>query len=234
MHRKHFVLTGAILALVTLPSAVAVASSSAPASVTVRVEGRTHTLVAPKVVQTQTGWITQGGAPTGTCPADSAAGALDVATNHSWSGKYYAGQGIFITKVIGDYESGKKYFWAIFVNNVSASVGACSISLHPGDKLLFAAVPSKSSHPAYPTALRGPNAVAVGSTFRVQLVYFNAAGKAKGLKGARVTGSGVNLITNRHGFITLKATHQQTLHLRASPAGYVRAVSLTVLELPQY
>jgi Domain of unknown function (DUF4430) len=231
MHRNYLVaLGGAILALGAVPSAVA--SSSAPAAVTVRVEGRTHTLLAPKVAQTQTGWITQSGAPTGACPADGAAGALDVATNHSWSGKFFAGQGIFITKILGDNESGKKFFWAIFVNNVSAKAGACSITLHPGDKLLFAAVSAKRA--AYPTALRGPQAVSVGSTFRVHVVYFNALGRAKPLKGARITGNGVNSVTNAHGFITIKATRQGTLHLRTSPAGFVRAVPLAVQELPVY
>jgi hypothetical protein len=236
MHRNHLVaLSGAILALVTVPSAVAVASSGGGPTVTVRVEGKTRTLFGPKVVQTQSGWITKGGAPTGACPATSAAGALDVATGHRWSGTFSKHlQNYFVTKVLGDYESGKKLFWGIFVNNVSATVGICGIQLHSGDKLLFAAVASTSSRPAYPTALRGPSQVTVGNTFRVRVVYFNASGKARPLARARITGTGVSVVTNSRGFASIKAKTAGALVLRSSPPGYVRAVPLTVQELQFY
>jgi hypothetical protein len=236
MHRKHLVaLSGAILALVTLPSAVAVASSGAGPTVTVRVEGRTRTLLGPKAVQTQSGSITQGGAPSGVCSATSAAGALDVATGHNWSGTFSKSlQNYFITKVLGEYESGKKFFWGIFINNVASTVGVCGIKLNSRDKLLFAAVSSTSKRPAYPTALRGPSQVTVGTTFRVRVVYFNASGKARPLARARITGTGVSVVTNSHGFASIKATTAGTLVLRSSPRGYVRAVPLSVQETQFY
>jgi Domain of unknown function (DUF4430) len=236
MHRKHLLaLAGAILALVSVPSAVAVASSSAGSKVTVRVEGRTRTLLGPKATQAQSGWVTKGGAPTGACSATSAAGALDVATRHRWSGTFSRSlQNYFITRILGEYESGKKVFWSIFINNVAATVGACGIHLHSGDKLLFAAVSSTSSRPAYPTALRGPSSATVGTSFKVQVVYFNASGKPRPVARARVTGSGVSALTNGHGFASIKATKAGTLVLRTSPAGYIRAVPLRVQETQFY
>jgi hypothetical protein len=236
MHRKHLIaLSGAILAVSAVPPAVALASPGGGPAVSVRVEGKTRTLLGPKVVQTQPGSLTKGGAPPGVCSATSAAGALDVATRHNWSGTFSRSlQNYFITKILGETESGKKVFWNVFVNNVAATVGVCGITLNPGDKLLFAAVSSTSKRPAYPTALRGPGQVTVGNSVKVQVVYFNASGKARPLARARITGTGVSVVTNSHGFASIKATKAGTLVLRTSPPGYVRAVPLRVQETQFY
>ncbi|HEY6398386.1 MAG TPA: DUF4430 domain-containing protein, partial [Solirubrobacteraceae bacterium] len=237
MHRQHLVgLSGAILALVSFPSAVAVAASGSGTMVSVRVEGKMRTLLGAKNVTTQSGWITKGGAPTGACSASSAAGALDLATRHRWSGTFSTQfQNYFITKVLGESETSKKSFWAIFVNNVSATVGICGIQLHSRDKLLFAAVSPTSKRPvSYPTAIHGPSTVTVGNSFRIQVVYFDAAGKARPLAHARVSGSGVSLVTNAHGSASIKATKSGTLSLRTSPPGYVRSPALTVQEISFY
>jgi hypothetical protein len=233
MNRKYLVaLSGAIIALASVPSTVALAASSSPTNVVVRVEGRKHTLLGPKTVQPGSGWITKGGAPTGQCPAASAQGALDAATHGKWGGKWYSSlSSYFLTSILGEKDNGPHFYWDIYVNNAVSNVGACGITLHSGDKLLFAA--ASSAH-AYPTALRGPSTATVGATFSVVVVYFNGAGKAKPLARARVTGGGVNVVTNSHGSATIHAKHKGTLVLRTSPQGYVRAVPLTVQVLSFY
>ncbi len=191
-------------------------------------------LLAPKAVQMIPGWITKGGAPTGACSATSAQGALDVATHHHWGGKWYGSlSSYFLTSILGENESGKKFFWEIYVNNVAATSGACGIQLKAGDKVLFAAVSTRSKNP-HPTALRGPSQVTVGTPLRIQVVYFNAAGKARPLARAGVSGTGVSVVTNSHGFASIKVSKAGTLVLRTSPSGYVRAAPLTVQEVQFY
>ena len=145
MHINNAVRAGAAalgmsLALVTAQVATASAphtSTMAP-KVTITIQGRTKTLLATKTVQTTSGWITRGGAPTGKCPADSAQGALNVATHGNWKGSWYSSyHEYFITAILGDSETTKKYYWSLYVNGKSSSKGSCDVALKAGDKLLF-------------------------------------------------------------------------------------------------
>ncbi len=132
---------GTALALATAQVATAAAprgSAAAAPKVTVTVQGKTKTLLAAKTVQPASGWITRGGAPSGKCPADSAQGALNVATHGNWKGKWYANYAeYFITGILGDTETSKKSYWGLYVDGKLASKGACEIKLKSGDKLLF-------------------------------------------------------------------------------------------------
>lgn len=229
MHRKYLVaLCGATLAVCSFGAAVALAAPGSATTVTVRVEGRTHTLLGPKGVQLpSSGWITKGGAPSGKCPAASAQGALDAATRGHWNGKWFRSYNEYeIFTVLGDHESGKHEFWEIFVNNIAATGGACDTNPKPGDQLLFAAVPVKGT--AYPTAVHGPSTATAGAPFKVQVVFYNAAGKAKPLAKAHVTGGGFNVVTNSHGSATIDPKNPGTLLLRTSPAGFIRSAPLAV------
>jgi Domain of unknown function (DUF4430) len=201
--------------------------------VTVRVEGKARTLLAPTKVRTHSGWITSYGAPRGACPARSGAGALEVATHHRWTGKFSAMlRDYFITRILGDFESGSRQFWDIFVNHRSATTGACGIKLHPGDQLLFAVASATSPRPTYTIALSGPGQARVGGSFAVKVVWWGGHGTAKPLAGARVSGAGVRVVTNRRGIATITVSHVGTLVLQASHAGYVRSAPLRVQELP--
>ena len=80
---------GAALVLVLVPSA-ALAASGTPVSV--RIEGQSKTLLAAKTVLVRSGSVTKNHAPRGACPAKSAAGALDAATHHRWSGSWSGGK----------------------------------------------------------------------------------------------------------------------------------------------
>jgi hypothetical protein len=206
--------------LLFVPVAVAVATQ-----VTVRVEGKSKTLLASTVVQTHTGSITKGGTPPGKCPATSGAGALDVATHHHWNGTYTASIGdVFTTTILGEtYTLKSTSFWEIFVDNKAASTGACEIKLHPHhDRLLFAAVPVSGI--VYPTAINASSSAKVGHAFKVTVVWFNAKGAPKPLAGAHVNGG----VTNSHGIIHIHPTAKGTLVLHASRTGYIRAAAVRV------
>ena len=130
-------LAAAVAALVMVPAALAAAPT-----VTVQVQGQGQgqgkTLLAATSVTPSSGSITKGGAPAGKCPDDSAQGALDVATHSRWSGKWYASyKEYLITSILGTSETGKKYYWGLYVNGKPASKGACDVKLKAGDKIVF-------------------------------------------------------------------------------------------------
>jgi hypothetical protein len=139
MNRKIPVaLIGAIV-LAVAASGAALAAGTGPA-VTVQVKSLTKTLVKPTTEHGESGWITKGGTPKGKCSGNSAAGALDAATHGKWTGKYYASVGsIFVTSILGVKPSGSDY-WGVYVNGKASSVGACSVKLRRGEKLLFKVV----------------------------------------------------------------------------------------------
>jgi hypothetical protein len=137
---KHHVFKAGAIALATAGIAIApsVASAAAAPAVTVSIQGRTKTLLPATKVQTKAGSITRGGVAAGKCPATSAQGALNVATHGNWKGTWYASyREYFITGILGDSETSKKYYWSLVVNGKSSSKGACDVKLKNGDKVLF-------------------------------------------------------------------------------------------------
>jgi hypothetical protein len=126
---------GAVVALIVI-LAVGVAAAASGPTVTVQVKTLTKTLLRPTHVHGEKGWIRKGRTPRGQCSGNSAAGALGAATHGKWTGKYYAGVGIFVTSILGVKPRGKDY-WEILVNNKVSSHGICDIKLHAGERLLF-------------------------------------------------------------------------------------------------
>jgi hypothetical protein len=206
---------------------LALAGTALGASVTVRVEGKTRTLLAPTVVQTRTGSITRGGAPSGKCPASCAQGALDAATHHRWGGTWSNSYDeYFVTSILGEsYAHSTTYYWSVWINNRYAQAGACDIKLHRGDQLLFAA---EGSTTADPIAIKAPSSATVGQTFDVTVVTYNQSGKSKPLAGATVTVAGHSGKTDRHGVVPLTPDSAGTFTLSAFDKGYIRAAPVTV------
>jgi hypothetical protein len=147
MYRNQVIKAGAAALGTTLALATAqVATAAAPRTslaakgpkVSVTIIGKTKTLLSARPVQTTAGWITRGGAPSGKCPASSAQGALNVATHGNWKGSWYSSyHEYYITGILGDNETTKKYYWGLYVNGKSSSKGACDVKLKAGDKLVF-------------------------------------------------------------------------------------------------
>jgi hypothetical protein len=222
-HNKILALGGVALAtsLAIAPGAATANKPAAPA--TIRIEGNAKTLVATTRAVGEPGSITKGGASKGACPGNTAQGALDVATHHRWTGKWFSSYNEYeIFTILGDTESGTKSFWEIFVNNVAASSGACEIKLHPGEQLLFAAVPVKGTD--YPSGLSAPSTAKVGHAFTVKVVGYTAKGKAAPLAAAVVDGKK----TNTHGLVQIVPTKKGTLKLQATHKGYIRSASAQV------
>jgi hypothetical protein len=124
------------IATAAAPHATAAAAGT---KVSITIQGRTKTLLKTETVTAPaSGSITRGGAPAGKCPADTAQGALNVATHGDWKGTWYSSyHEYYITGILGDTETTKKYYWGFYVNGKSSSKGACDVTLKAGDKLLF-------------------------------------------------------------------------------------------------
>jgi hypothetical protein len=176
--RRSLMLTGAPLAAGLTFASTALAARSAPA-VSVRVEGATRTLLPARTVRTPaSGSITRGGTPTGTCPADSAAGALNRATRGRWNGRYYKGLGIDVSTILGTKLSASKgSYWGFYVNDRLASRGICDTKLVKGDSLLFAPAPAKGKAPR-PIVVRAPTTVTAGKAFDLRAFVYTGAGNA--------------------------------------------------------
>ena len=221
--RRSLAVAGALAA----SSLALAAGASAATKVSVRVEGVSRTLLRAKTVtEPSRGSITKGGTPSGSCPAAGAAGALDVATHHDWSGKYSSGLGILVTTILGEtdlYDAG--HYWSIYVDDRLASQGICDLKLTAGQQLLFAAVPAKGT--VHPIVIASPAKATVGAAFKVKAFYYPGKGNAtKPLSG--VSFSGVSGKTNRQGVATLTARRAGKLSLVGSESGEIRSAAQTV------
>jgi hypothetical protein len=176
--RRSFLLTGAPLAAGLTLASTALASGSAP-SVSVRVEGATRTLLQTRTVSAPTsGSITKGGTPSGSCPADSAAGALARATHGRWDGSYFKGLGIDVSTILGTKLSfSKGTYWGFYVNGRLASKGICDTTLAKGESLLFAPVPAKGAAPK-PIVVKAPATVTAGRPFDLRAFVYAGKGSA--------------------------------------------------------
>ncbi len=225
MLKSRRLLLGSAIAALLLVPADALAGGATGTTVTVRVEGAKRTLLAPRVVHTHAGSITKGGAPAGSCPASSAAGALDRATHGDWQGKVFSGTpGIFVTSIFGEKPTGN-YYWTIFTDGRTAQQGICALRLHRGEQLLFAV----TNGSRFPIVLSGPARVSTGRPFTLTAVYYRPTTKHRmgirtPLAGASVGGG----TTNRHGLVTLTAQHSGRLTFTASRKGYIRSAPVTV------
>ncbi len=215
---RSFALGGAVGAIGLIGAGPALAAGPA---VSVRVEGLKRTLLPATVVHGETGSISKGGAPKGTCPGSSGAGALDSATRHNWGGSYSSSVGgIDVTTILRETHkySPKGYYWGVWVNNRYATAGVCDLRLRQGERLLFAPYPGKGS--TYPIVISAPRHARKGSSFRIDAYYYTTKGVQKPLAGVSVTGGGV---TNRRGIATVRASKSGKLKLTAARKGYIRA-----------
>jgi hypothetical protein len=225
--KQFLALCGATVVSVLAPSSAALAAGGT--AVSVRVEGKTRTLLTPTTVRTHNGSITKGGAPSGACPATSGMGALDTATGHRWSGTFSTSFNSYLIKtILGDTESTTHFYWGIWINDRFATVGACGLTLKGGDRLLFAV--DSVAHHEHPIEFMNPvSSQHARHAFTVKVVSFSDAGKRTPLAGVHVSGpGGVNAITNSAGKAQISASHAGTLELHATHAGYIRAAPLRV------
>jgi len=224
MHKKTILAVGGATLALAVASPVALGAGT---QVTVRVEGKTRTLLQAKSIHTQGGFITRNGAPSGACSANSGAGALDVATKHRWAGSWSTSFNDFlISKILGDTETSSKFYWGIWINNRYATSGACGLKLRRADQLLFAV--DSVAHHEHPLAIRAPKRAVAGQSFTVNVVSFTDNGKSRPAARVSLAGAGQGVATNSRGVAHVVARQDGTLKLGASATGFIRAAQVRV------
>jgi hypothetical protein len=225
---------------IALLGAIMVAAAAPASALTVRVEGKTKTLLRATPVHLHSGWITKDGVKKGLCSARTAIGALDTATHHRWSGKFYSSFSDYLVEGILGQKYGTKAtsFWGFFVNGRFSQSGVCAYKPRAGDQVLFAAVSTTDTQDYTLAIAKAPRTATAGHAFTVKVDYVNAAGKKVPLSGARVSGTDFAAVTtNAKGKATITPIKTGTLTLGASHAprkqgtskfGYVRAAKVTV------
>jgi hypothetical protein len=215
--RSILALGGASLALAVAPGV-----AQAAQKVSVRIEGASKTLQAARSVTTPSGSITKFGAPAGACPAASAAGALNTATNGRWKAKFYSSfNDYLISSILGETPNVKTGYWGIWVNNRYSTKGACEIKLKPADQILFA-VDSVKKH-EHPLGITAPATATAGKPFTLRAVSYSDQGKATARAG--VSFNGMKGTTNKEGKLTVTVLSSQKapVTFTGSEKGYIRA-----------
>ena len=220
---------GAAVAVLTALGLVSAGSAlAASPAVSVRVEGASRTLLSASTVHPPaSGSTSKGGAPAGACRADTAAGALDVATHHRWNGTYSSSLGIDVTSILGTTLSfAKGSYWGFYVNDRYASKGVCSTAARAGEQLLFAALPAKGKTPLA-LVVSAPRKATAGTAFAARAFAYTGKGNAtRPVSGATFTGA--TGTTNAAGVAQLTAKKTGRLRLVASHTGYVRSAAAQI------
>ena len=223
--------------------AVAAPAVAAPSNVTVRVEGNTGTVLEETSVRTVTGSFDKGRSnpddPGEGCSNTSAGGALDIATRGDWDGPWSKDFGSYsVERILGEAHpfTGPDYY-SFWVNNRSATAGLCKVELQDGDDVLFFVDrcddPQPPEYlckydPITPLGLQAPATATAGAPVTVTVVAYDAQGRATPQKDARVTGSGVDAVTNGDGRTTVTFAQPGTFQLKASAPDHARTRSETV------
>jgi hypothetical protein len=226
-------LPGVIAGLVV---ALAIAAPAGAATVTVRVEGATGTLVPRALVNTTTAPVGKPGAPT--CSGTSALGALDKATGGDWNGTYDSGFGDYLIDTVrGErsydaFPADPAHYWSLWINYKGAQVGACQSELQTGDEVLLFADCYSGASPCSLTPLRlsgVPATAAPGQAVTVRVDEVTFDGVATPAAGVTVSAGGQRATTGTDGSVPLALSGQGPLTVVAAKPGFVRDEGATCL-----
>jgi uncharacterized protein YodC (DUF2158 family) len=211
---------------------VSLAQAAVPATVTVRIEGTSQTLLPTTSVTTNDAVVEKDGNPEHTCSGASAAGALEQATSGRWSGEWFKGIGYSVETLLGEthaFEPGApaNFFWTYWLDGKPSSVGICGGELSSGESVLFfpecfSEVGACSAAPN-PLGLSAPAVAEQGAPVAVSVTsYANASGAPSPAAGVTVSGGGATATTDASGHATLSLSKTGNIVLQASAPGSVR------------
>jgi hypothetical protein len=226
----------AAAALIVLTAvAAAQASGTGPSGptgptpgVTVRVEGLTKTLLAPTTVTLQSGSVTNDGNAADSCNALSALGALQDATKGDWAGTWSSSYSdYFVTGIKGtDYSATAPYYWAFWLDDKPASVGACSVDPAKDSSILFfPEYDGKNKSIKAPSVLgiSAPAGALIGKSFTIIVTsYANSNGKPSPAVGAKVTAGSSSATVAAGGKLTLAISRSGDVEIDVSAKNSIR------------
>jgi hypothetical protein len=210
---------------------VSAVQAAGPATVTVRVEGQTQTLVPPTLITTTSQPVVKDGKPEDACPGTSDAGALELATAGNWGGKWFGGKvkegqfeglGYSIETVAGENHSfGSGAFWELWINHIASEKGACEAPAEAGQEILFA--PCSETVSECPTlGIEAPASANVGEPVGVTVKRYKASGEASAAGGASISGAASAATTDATGHATLTFSSAGPVSLQVSAPELVR------------
>jgi len=220
--RSVLALCAAFLVLLAFAS---VTLASAPATVTVRVEGLSETKLPTTQVTTTTAPVVKDGKPEHACSGTSAAGALELATKGNWNGAWFKGLGYSVESIEGEsYSLSSFEYWTFWLDNKPATTGICEAELNAGDSILF--FPEcfgECALPPNPLGIEAPVDAEVGKPTTVVVTsYKNSSGAPSAAEGATVAYEGTNAITDSSGHATLTFSRPGQVAVRVTAPKSVR------------
>jgi hypothetical protein len=219
---------GLAAGLIAISAAPAVAAS--PATVNVRVEGASQTLVDTTSVTTTAQPVSKAGHD---CSGTSAGGALDRATAGNWNAGYFDTLGHYVTAIMGeDYSASTSDGWTVFVNHRAISQSPCLQELGAGDDVVYfvshcefdASIGDCSNAPVLPLGLIAPATVQQGASAQVTVIRYDVNGTTAPVPGASVGGA----VTDADGHATIAFPASGTVRLKAEKPGFARSEAETV------
>jgi hypothetical protein len=196
--------------------------ASGASSVTVRVEGESHTLVGPVAVSTPAAPVSEPATPEDTCPGDSGLGALAVATGGDWGGKWEKAFGQYAVESIDGeshpFKSGS--YWEVWLNHVYSAKGLCTLVPESGSELLL--FPCSESGTCSPLAISAPAVANVGEALTVHVVSYSKSGASTPVSGASITGAAAPATSGAGGGATVTFATPGTATLEVNAPNAVR------------
>jgi hypothetical protein len=220
-HRSTAGLAGLVLALLLAAPAVA----AGPATVTVRVEGPSGTIVPRTTVTTTTAPVNNDGQAGHECTGTSAAGALQLATAGDWSGEWFDGLGYQVHGIRGVFDDESSNYWNFWLDYGASDVGVCDAELEARDDvLLFIDCFTSCRSPL--RLSRVPATAAPGSTAGVLVETFQVVGvpqvtTAVPAAGATVDVGGRQFTTGSDGIAQVTFEQVGPVAIRATKAAHV-------------
>lgn len=232
-HRLSGFLLGCLLLILALPGG----ALAGPATVSVRAEGDTATVLPRTVVTTNTTPVAKDGDPAHSCSGTAAIGALELASSGDWAGTWNASFGWGLDAIKGEahtFTHGD--YWGFWLNNRYSTTGLCDTELQEGDSLLYFVDSCNDVDPVtfdcldarLPTSLTAPGKANRGTPFTVHVDRYDKQGNAAALAGATVSGPGVSATTDAAGNAAVTLGTTGTFELKASKDGHVRSEGRSV------
>lgn len=211
------------------------AAAADPFKVSIRVEGKSRTLVPERRVTVADGPIFKDGNPDHSCNGQSALGALHAGTGGDWGGSYSEGLGYFVDTIKGEKPGGSDFF-QLWVNHRESTVGFCDAVMQPNDEVLVLRQsctydPETEQCPdeVLPLGIRVAKKIERGRVRTVKVVAYRPNGRARAERGAVVFVNGKRLgRTNRKGRIKVRGTKAGVAKIYAKDKGRVRSETVAV------
>src|SRR4051812_24038646 len=216
-------LSAGLAAGFVLSALLAAPALAGPATVTVRVEGASGTVLPRTTVTTTATPVNNDGQAGHECSGTSAAGALQQATGGDWAGEWFGpALGYQVHRILAESDSSNT-FWNFWVDYKASDTGVCGAELDNGAQVLLY-LDCFGAGCQSPTPLRlsrVPATAAPGSTADVFVEAFDFSGPLGPAAGATVTVGSSTFTTGADGIAQVTFSGSGPVNVRATKADSV-------------